>query len=93
VEILLGYNLSRQSLTNQFSLARGAKKGKYLVSVQFVVDKAGSISDVKALTSNGYGMEAEVLLAIKKKTKWLPSSQGVPVRPYRTSSSTPPVSN
>jgi uncharacterized protein YjhX (UPF0386 family) len=80
-------------LNQSIQLGKGAKKGKYLVSVQFVVDKDGSICDVKALTGNGYGMEAEVLRAIKKKTKWLPSSQGVPVRPYRTSSSTPPVSN
>jgi periplasmic protein TonB len=80
-------------LNQSIQLGKGAKKGKYIVSVQFVVDKDGSISDVKALTSNGYGMEAEVLRAIKKKTKWLPSSQGVPVRPYRTSSSSPPVSN
>lgn len=80
-------------LNQSIQLGKGAKKGKYLVSVQFVVDKDGLISDVKAMTSNGYGMEAEVLRAIKKKTTWLPSSQGVPVRPYRTSSSTPPVSN
>jgi protein TonB len=79
-------------LNQSIQLRKGSKKGKYLVSVQFVVDEDGSISDVKALTSNGYGMEEEVLRAIKKKTKWLPSSQGVPVRPYRTSSS-PPVNN
>ena len=86
-----------QSLENKLNQSvranRRVKKGKYIVSVQFVVDRNGSISDVKALTSNGYGMEAEVLRAIKKKAKWLPSSQGVPVKPYRTSSSTPPVSN
>jgi len=77
-------------LNQSIQLGKGAKKGKYLVSVQFVVDKDGSISDVRALTSHGYRMEAEVLHAIKKKTKWLPSTQGVPVRPYRTSSSTLP---
>ena len=80
-------------LNQSIQLEKRAKKGKYLVSVQFVVDTDGSISNVKALTSNGYGMEAEVLRAIKKKTKWLPSSQGVRIMPYRTSSSTPPVSN
>jgi hypothetical protein len=80
-------------LNQSIQLGKGAKKGKYLVSVQFVVAKDGSMSDVKAMTSNGYGMEAEVLRAIKKETKWLPSSQGVPVRPYRTSSSSPPVAN
>jgi protein TonB len=81
------------TLNQSIQLGKGAKKGKYIVSAQFVVDKDGNISDLKAMTSNGYGMEAEVLRAIKKKPKWLPSSQGVPVRPYRTSSSAPPVSN
>ncbi|MFN4314813.1 MAG: energy transducer TonB [Chitinophagaceae bacterium] len=64
-----------------------------MVSVQFIVDKDGNISDIKALTNNGYGMEAEVLRAIKKRAVWLPSAQGVPVRPYRTSSATPSRSN
>jgi hypothetical protein len=80
-------------LNQSIQLGKGAKKGKYLVSVRFILDKDGSISDLKALTINGYGMEEEVLRAIKKKAKWPSSSQGMPVGPYRTSSSSPPVSN
>ncbi len=79
-------------LNESIQLGKGAKKGKYLVSVQFIADKDGTFIDVKALTSNGYGMEAEVLRAFKKRAMWLPSSRGVPVTPYRTSSSSP-VSN
>lgn len=64
------------------------KAGQYIVSVQFIVATDCTISDVKPLTMIGYGMEAEVVRAIKKKTSWTPSSQGIPIRPYRTSSST-----
>ncbi|HRF18123.1 MAG TPA: hypothetical protein PK977_08135, partial [Chitinophagaceae bacterium] len=39
----------------------GAPEGTYTVVVQFIVDKEGNISDVKALTNHGYGMEAEVV--------------------------------
>lgn len=80
-------------LNQSIRFGKGAKKGKYLISIQFIVDKDGAIRDVKALTSNGYGMEEEVLRAIMKKTMWVPSSQGVPVRSFRTSSSSIPVSN
>lgn len=80
-------------LNQSDQLGKGGKKGKYLVSVQFIVDRDGNLSDIKALTNNGYGMEAEVVRVLKKKGKWIPSSQGVPVRPFRTSSSTPAANN
>jgi protein TonB len=35
----------------------GAPEGTYTVYVQFVVSKDGTISDVRALTKHGYGME------------------------------------
>ena len=83
-----------KTLNQSIQYENGAKAGKYIVSVVFVVDKEGNISDIRCLNDPpGFGMAEEVLRAIKKKTKWLPSSQGVPVRPYRTSSSTPTVSN
>lgn len=78
-----------KTLNESIQYKNGTKAGKYIVSVQFIVNEDGNISDIKALTSNGYGMEAEVLRAIKKKAVRLPSAQGVPVRPYRTSSATP----
>lgn len=62
----------------------GAPAGKYTVIVQFVVDKDGKISDVRALTKHGYGMENEVVRVIKKGPKWEPAIQnGRIVRAYR----------
>ena len=50
----------------------------------FVVDKEGSISDVKALTKNGYGTEQEVMRLVKIGPKWTPAIQyGRPVKAYR----------
>ncbi|MDB5197113.1 MAG: energy transducer TonB, partial [Flaviaesturariibacter sp.] len=62
----------------------GAPAGTYPVIVQFIVDKEGNVSDVKALTSHGYGMEEEAVRAIKKGPKWTPAIQnGRQVKAYR----------
>jgi hypothetical protein len=67
------------------------KKGKYVISVQFIIDKEGYVSDVKCLNDPvGFGMEEEVMRVVKKYSmwpNWRPSPR--PVRSYRTSSSTP----
>ena len=61
-----------------------APKGKYTVWIQFIVDKDGKILEFKALTTNGYGMEKEVIRILKKSPKWKPAIQdGRTVRAYR----------
>lgn len=58
--------------------------GSYTVLVQFVVDKEGNVSDVKALTNLGYGMEDEAIRVIKKGPQWKPAIQnGRTVKAYR----------
>jgi len=62
----------------------GAPPGSYTVQVQFIVDKEGNVSDVKALTNHGYGMEEEAVRVIKRGPKWTPAIQnGRQVRAYR----------
>lgn len=62
----------------------GAPEGTYTVYVQFVVSKDGSISDVRALTKHGYGMEEEAVRVIKRGPKWTPAIQnGRQVNAYR----------
>lgn len=62
----------------------GAPEGTYTTMVQFVVDKEGNISDVKALTNHGYGMEQEAIRTIQKGPKWNPAIQnGRQVKAYR----------
>ncbi len=61
-----------------------APSGSYTVIIQFVVNKNGEISDLKALTNHGYGMEKEVIRVLKKSPYWTPAMQnGKPVRAYR----------
>ena len=53
-----------------------APDGTYTVLVQFIVDKEGNISDIRALTTHGYGMEEEARKVIIKSPKWIPAYQG-----------------
>lgn len=83
-----------KSINQSISYKNGAKKGKYTISVQFVVTKDGSLSDIRCVNDPvGFGMEAEVIRVLKKKypSKWGPGPDTV--RPYRRSSAAPEESN
>ncbi len=73
-----------RNANGQVATDNGAPEGTYTTVVQFVVDKEGNISDVRALTNNGYGMEEEAIRVIKKGPKWSPAIQnGRQVKAYR----------
>jgi protein TonB len=73
-----------RNCNGQVATDGGAPEGTYTTIVQFVVDKEGNISDVKALTNHGYGMEEEAMRVIKKGPKWSPAVQnGRQVKAYR----------
>ncbi len=73
-----------QNANGQVATDNGAPEGTYTTVVQFVVDKEGNISDVKALTNHGYGMEQEAVRVIKKGPKWTPAVQnGRQVKAFR----------
>jgi protein TonB len=73
-----------RNLDPNVPVENGAAEGTYTVTVQFIVDKEGKISDVKALTSHGHGMEEEAIKVIKKGPDWVPAIQnGRNVKAYR----------
>jgi len=73
-----------RNANGQVATDNGAPEGTYTTVVQFVVDKEGNISDVRALTNHGYGMEDEAMRVIKKGPKWSPAIQnGRQVKAYR----------
>jgi len=73
-----------RNCNGQIASDNGAPEGTYTTIVQFVVDKEGNISDVRALTSQGYGMEGEAVRVIKKGPNWKPAVQnGRNVKAYR----------
>lgn len=73
-----------RNLSNFNPADNGAPAGTYTVYVQFVVDKDGNISDVRALTNYGYGMEDQAVKVIKRGPSWEPAIQnGRKVKAYR----------
>jgi protein TonB len=51
-----------------------APTGTYSVFVTFMITKNGTISHVKPKTHFGYGIEDEIIRAIKKCPKWEPAT-------------------
>ncbi len=54
---------------------RKAPPGIYTVTVSFIVDENGNLSDVKALNDPGFGAGAEAVRVLKQGPKWLPAIQ------------------
>ncbi|HRQ52605.1 MAG TPA: energy transducer TonB, partial [Agriterribacter sp.] len=73
-----------RTLNPNVPVDNNAPAGTYRVLMQFVVDVDGSVSDIKPLSSAGYGMEQEALRVLKKAKKWKPAFQnGIHVKAYR----------
>lgn len=53
----------------------GASAGVYKVIIQFVVKVDGSVTEIKPLTNNGYGMEKEAVRLIQNSSAWIPATQ------------------
>lgn len=65
--------------TNYVTPEEEGLKGKVFVS--FVVEKDGSLTDIKVLRDIGYGTGKEAIRVLKKCPKWTPGEQnGKPVR-------------
>ncbi len=64
-----------RNLDSQTPADNGAPPGNYTVTVSFLVDKDGNISQVQALNDPGYGCAAEAIRVIKKGPKWTPAIQ------------------
>ena len=61
------------------------KKIEGRVFLQFVVEKDGSLTDIKLLTNLGYGCDEEAMRLIKNMPKWTPGRQnGVKKRTRRS---------
>ena len=73
-----------RNLNPQTPIDNNAPGGNYTVIMQFVVDIDGTVSDIKALSNLGFGLEQEAIRVLKKATKWEAAIQnGRKVKAYR----------
>ena len=64
-----------RNLNAQIPSNNKAPNGRYTVIVRFIVGLDGSISEIKAVTNHGYGMEEEVVRVVTRGPKWKPAQQ------------------
>jgi periplasmic protein TonB len=65
--------------------AQGMSPGQYTVQVRFLVEKDGSITDVRSLNDPGYGLGKGAVDVVKRGPRWAPGEQnGRKVRSYHT---------
>ena len=65
--------------------SQGMAPGQYTVSVRFLVERDGSITDVQSLNDPGYGLKKGAEDVVKKGPRWSPGEQnGRKVRSYHT---------
>lgn len=64
-----------RNLNAQVPSNNKAPQGSYTVVVKFIVGLKGDISELKAITNHGYGMEEEVIRVIARGPKWVPARQ------------------
>ena len=73
-----------KNLHADIPVKQNAPVGMYTATVQFIVDKDGTVSNVRAATNFGFGMEEEVIRVIEHSGKWMPAIQNdKPVKAYR----------
>jgi hypothetical protein len=68
-------NYLGQTINPAIPIANCAPQGSYKTEIRFLVDRDGLIKGVKAITAQGYGMEAEVIRAIERSPKWIPATR------------------
>jgi TonB-dependent SusC/RagA subfamily outer membrane receptor len=64
-----------RNLNAQVPANNKAPQGSYTVIVKFIVGLKGDITELKSVTTNGYGMEEEVIRVLTKGPKWVPARQ------------------
>ncbi|MBW0176830.1 energy transducer TonB [Sediminibacterium sp.] len=72
-----------RNLNSDLPTDNGAPVGVYTVTVSFVVDTEGKVSDVKAENDPGYGTKDEAVRVIRKGPKWIPANQNGRAVVYR----------
>jgi protein TonB len=77
-------NFVQKNLNPSTPVDNGAKKGKYIVWVKFIVTKDGHVKNITAETKKGYGLEEEVIRMMLLSPDWLPAKlNGKPVASYK----------
>ena len=76
-----------KNLNSSVPAKKGAPAGRYTVTVNFIVDEEGTISDIQVANNPGYGTAEEAIRVIKNGPKWDPALLNGNVVKYRVNQS------
>jgi hypothetical protein len=65
----------QRNLNRDMIVEKGGPPGKYTVVVSFIIDKEGTLSDIRAENDPGYGTKEEAIRMIEKGPNWVPAEQ------------------
>jgi Gram-negative bacterial TonB protein C-terminal len=68
-------NFLMENLNGQIPSDNGAPDGKYVITIQFIVHRDGTITEIRRLTAHGFGMEEECIRVMKLSPPWVPGMQ------------------
>lgn len=75
-------------ISRKFVVKQAIPEGDYKVNISFVIEKDGTLSNIKAIDDPGYGFSEQVIKAFSSLTqKWTPGQ--IDGRPVRTSYNLP----
>jgi hypothetical protein len=70
-----GIEAFKKYIENNLNLSpatiHGAPHGTYVIALNFIINKDGSIGDVSQESGNGYGIEQEAIRVIKSSPPWI----------------------
>ncbi|MGF7232654.1 MAG: hypothetical protein ACQR30_14935, partial [Arachidicoccus sp.] len=64
----------KRNLKSQLPADNGAPEGKYSVTVSFLINRAGEVTEAKALNDPGFGSAQEAVRVIAQSPKWTAAS-------------------
>lgn len=71
-----GMQVFYADLMAKFKVPKIPEEGTYRIYISFIVEKDGSLTDIKVLKDTGYGLGDEAVRSLKKmKKKWIPGEQ------------------
>jgi len=72
-----------RNLNAKIPVKNGAPSAVYTGEAQFIVNSDGTISDIKAITKHGFGIEEEIIRVMNISPKWIPAMQNkISVKAY-----------
>jgi hypothetical protein len=83
IEDSVWMNSLEKNVTQAIQNRKNIKKGKYIVSVRFILAKDKTIADAICESEIGFGLCEEVLRQVKKSSKWIPVQQAQAVKECR----------